>query len=651
MATSTYRPESDAGSGSGSRTSSHTSSHTSSRTGSRTDSGFAQTKLGSHHLAYLRAVAEGLPQRQAAARYLGHDLRDGAVALRRAHQALVDRVRTLARRQGDSRWRLIGLAIKAHAPGNQQPPIDQWADQMGFDEFGQAELLALYQQAYPSDRKTVRNSRLRAQQLALLHKLAYAAVETALPQHRLDAWLPAHLSQSLMASGLLLVSDLQAKLRAGGRWWASIPKIGAGKAERLALHLALLIPGATGQPGKRPLAQRGSALAAALGDAQPAKALPGALSAPCPALPAPSGPASAPAHIERLGFDLTPGQLAARDLPADAQAVRAWVRARAGSPATAKSYRRELGRFLLFLDERQRTLSRCNTDDCLAYMGLLQNIPADWIGKRTAPFDHAAWAPFAGPLSHRSQRHAIVVVGSCFAWLVAARYLAGNPWILVNRRTGDDRRTDELASRAFAPELWALILARLQAMAATEPAAERMVFLLRFLEATGLRAAELLGGRLGDLSRMDGRWLLQVHGKGSQNRVIPLAGQALRALDRYLAARGLGIDAGDAQAGLPLLASLTKPDQALSYRPLYGSMKAWLNRAIAATDLPWRDKVEAARASPHWLRHTCGTRALERGVPLDVVGQLLGHADPRTTAKYTRAQIKRVSEEMEKAFG
>jgi site-specific recombinase XerD len=80
-------------------------------------------------------------------------------------------------------------------------------------------------------------------------------------------------------------------------------------------------------------------------------------------------------------------------------------------------------------------------------------------------------------------------------------------------------------------------------------------------------------------------------------------------------------------------------------------MKSWLNKAIDGSDLSWGEKVAAARASPHWLRHTCGTRALERGVPLDVVGQLLGHADPRTTAKYTRAQLRRVSEELEKAFG
>ena len=624
------------------------------------------TKLGAHHLAYLRAMAEGVPQRHAAARYLGHDLRDGAVVLRRAHNAIVDRVRALGRRQGDPRWRLIGLVIRPHEAGEQAPPIDQWAERQGLDDFGQADLLALYIEAFPPDRKARRNGRLRSQQLELLQSLARFDAEPALPHHRLDAWFPAHLCHSLMANGQLLLSDLQALVRTGGRWWRSIPRIGAGKADRLTHHLELLMPGSTQAKRHGPLAQRGQSLATAIagGGAEASAHAEDCAHAALPStagvieagrLDDSAGSTNASLHeasrAGSLGFVLAPEQLSARDLQADTLAVRAWIRARAGSDATAKAYRRELSRFLLFLDQRGLTLSRCNADDCLAYMALLQNVPPEWSAKRTAPLGHADWSPFAGPLSHRSQGHAVVVVGACFTWLVAARYLPGNPWVLVNRRTGDDRHANELASRAIQPERWSVILARLETLATTEPAAERMVFLLQFLEATGLRAAELLGARLGDLQPLDSRLLLQVHGKGSKNRVIPVAGQAKRALQRYLLCRGLDWAAMASQPEAPLLCSLMDSGQPLSYRSLYGSMKIWLNKAIDGSDLSWADKVAAARASPHWLRHTCGTRALERGVPLDVVGQLLGHADPRTTARYTRAQLGRVGDELEKAFG
>ncbi|MBL8349682.1 MAG: tyrosine-type recombinase/integrase [Burkholderiaceae bacterium] len=612
-----------------------------------------QAKLGAHHLAYLRAIAEGLPQASAAARYLGHDPRDGAVALRRMHHAIVDRVRALARRRGDARWRLIGLSIRPHAGATAVPPVDQWAREQRLEDFGQAELLDLHAQAFPPDRKALRDGRLRSRQLDLLQSLAQVAAEPALPHHRLDAWLPEPLCRALLSCGLLLLADLQARVQAGGRWWKTIPRIGATKAQRLAQQLETLLPGSTSPRRDSALAQRGRTLSASIGRPPTSPSLPGPpLPGPAsqrPALPA-AVPPGAAARADGIGFALTPEQLAARDLDADVLAVRAWIQARAGSPATARAYRRELGRFLLFLDQQRLTLSRCNADDCLAYMALLQNLPADWTSRRTAPLGHNAWSPFAGPLSLRSQRQAVVVVGSCFAWLVAARYLPGNPWVLVNRRSGDDRDADELASRAFAPALWLAITVRLEALAAADPAAGRMVFLLHFLEATGLRAAELLGARLGDFHDDDGRLLLQVHGKGRRNRVIPVAGQARRALDRYLALRGIDSGALAEQPQQPLLASLKQPDRAPGYRSLYSAMKTWLDKAIAGSDLSWADKVAAARASPHWLRHTCGTRALERGVPLDVVGQLLGHADPRTTARYTRAQIRRVADAMDQAF-
>jgi integrase len=214
----------------------------------------------------------------------------------------------------------------------------------------------------------------------------------------------------------------------------------------------------------------------------------------------------------------------------------------------------------------------------------------------------------------------------------------------------DDRPVRELPRRAMSTERWSVILGALEAMSTSQPAAERMVFLLQFLEATGLRAAELLGGRLGDFQRLEAGWRLQVRNQGAVRRVIPVAGQAQRALLRYLGSRGLDAAALDHRPDLPILAKLDDPTQPLTYRPLYGTMKNWLNKAIDACDLSWADKVDAARASPQWLRNTCGTRALERGVPQDVVGQLLGHADPRTTARYRQPADPQRNDALAMAF-
>jgi integrase len=127
-------------------------------------------------------------------------------------------------------------------------------------------------------------------------------------------------------------------------------------------------------------------------------------------------------------------------------------------------------------------------------------------------------------------------------------------------------------------------------------------------------------------------------------------GQAEAALDAYLAARQLPM-LGEADPALPLLASTLDPSAPIGYQALYQTLKRWVREAILASDLPRAEREEALRASPHWLRHTFGTRALERQAPLEVVQRQLGHADPRTTMRYAKAQLERLQAEMDSAFG
>jgi integrase/recombinase XerD len=42
--------------------------------------------------------------------------------------------------------------------------------------------------------------------------------------------------------------------------------------------------------------------------------------------------------------------------------------------------------------------------------------------------------------------------------------------------------------------------------------------------------------------------------------------------------------------------------------------------------------------SPHWLRHALASHALDRGAPIHVVQQTLGHASLATTSKYSHAR-------------
>ena len=56
------------------------------------------------------------------------------------------------------------------------------------------------------------------------------------------------------------------------------------------------------------------------------------------------------------------------------------------------------------------------------------------------------------------------------------------------------------------------------------------------------------------------------------------------------------------------------------------------------------------KASTHWLRHTFATHALQSGVALEVVRDLLGHKSLATTSVYVTTERDNRSREMEK-FG
>ncbi|RZI64689.1 MAG: integrase, partial [Pseudomonas sp.] len=121
-------------------------------------------RIGLHHFAYLRSVAEGLDIADCATRYLGTEHGHEA---RTAHQQTVDAVRAVARRRGEP-WRLVGLSIKT--TGTDRPSLEEFADGR-FDGFSEAEVLEIYQETFPPDRKAVRSQRLRTRQFALLHGL------------------------------------------------------------------------------------------------------------------------------------------------------------------------------------------------------------------------------------------------------------------------------------------------------------------------------------------------------------------------------------------------------------------------------------------------------------------------------------------------
>jgi integrase len=576
----------------------------------------AGSRLGIHHFAYLRSIAQGLPLVEAARRYLAID--HGAEAVT-AHRLVVDRVRAVARRRGDGRWRLVGIEIRDRgaAERSSPPSLEEWSQAEGLDGWSQAELEELYVERFggtTSDRRSVRNARLRVQRLALLRDLEAVAAERAAPTDLIDGWLEPRIAAQLRQAGDLLMGDLQRRIARGGRWWRGLSAVGPRKAERLARHVAMVF----GETAVVPLppwqltrtAQESSALAG------------------CAA----------------------PGLATGIEASNDREAVRSWIAARSGSACTSKLYEREAERFMLWcVVERGKAMSSVGAEDCRAYMDFLVDVPERWVSRNRAGRLQPGWAPFKGSLSVASQRVALAALHSLFGWLVQARYLGANPWVLVNRKLGDDAGLDDedVTSRAFTPAAWSAMLERLETEKATLATA-RLRWLCAFVECTGLRAAELLKATFGHLKPSADGWSLRVHGKGRRNRSVPVPERAMQATRQYLEARGLRLE--HAPGHTPLLASLVDPMAPITYSALNETFTRFVRRAVAHSSLPAAEADRAIRGSTHWLRHTHATRSAERAVPPDVLQENMGQSDPRTTARYYRAQLQRRHREAERAF-
>lgn len=563
----------------------------------RRDFALARLVLTADMLAHLRAVAEGLAPADAARRYLRARQDGGALA---AHRRAVDTAAAVARRSGlGARWRLLRLPALATPALASGVALEEWAEQHGYEGFSFEEIRALYEERHGPlrpGRKQAQVERLRRQRLALLDELARHAVPSPTIADPVAAWFSEDTAARLHAAGFVALAELRTAIAQGGRWWRHIRAFGPLKAAALAEQVALLVGGE----------------------------LPGAWRA-----------------------DERARQLAAQVRPA----LASWLNARTQSAQTERAYRREIERFTIWLAvERDRAFDAAGSDDCSAYIRFLQSVPSEWISRRRSRRFADGWAPFFEQPGAASQRYALTVLAAFYAWLASAGELARNPWRLVNLRLPDAAGTRLETSHAFTPEGWAALLAHADRLPSA--AGDRMGWLLRFALATGLRAAELLAATRGDLYLQDGGWWLRVHGKGARNRAVPVPSGAMLATHAYFSARGLDFAQDDPEA--PLLAAIDVPGASLApvpYPTLADSFKRFVTAALAASSLPQAERSSAQHASLHWLRHTHATRAVEAGVPPDVLQANLGHSDPRVTARYYRAQEKRRMAQMERAFG
>jgi site-specific recombinase XerD len=217
-------------------------------------------------------------------------------------------------------------------------------------------------------------------------------------------------------------------------------------------------------------------------------------------------------------------------------------------------------------------------------------------------------------------------------------YLRRNPGALVRnvRAPSASRITRYLTQCAIA-----LALETVSARPADTPAAFRRRardrFLLIAFAHTGARLNEIVSASMGSIyTEGNGRWWLDVLGKGSKPRRLPVPPDMLEAFQAYRQAFELLPQASRADRTPLVLSSRSRELARITDEAAAEAIKGIFADAARAADTRGDQDTAATlrQASAHWLRHSMLTNHANNGVQLKTLQDTAGHANIATTAAY-----------------
>jgi integrase/recombinase XerD len=291
------------------------------------------------------------------------------------------------------------------------------------------------------------------------------------------------------------------------------------------------------------------------------------------------------------------------ELPVEVEGWLVWLDAERGrAAATLSAYRRDVAGWCAWLLARG-----------LRPADATPELIEAWVGERRA-----------GGRAPSSVARSLVAVRSLHRFLVEEAGAANDPAAAVAM----PRVPRGLPKALTEGEITSL----LDAVVGHDPVARRDRAILEVLYGTGMRISELVGLSLGDVDVAGGT--VRAFGKGSRERIVPLAGVAAEAVAGWLEPSGRAAMAparwarrGDAEALL-----LNARGGRLTRQGAWLVVKGYGDRVGLG-----------ARLTPHVLRHSCATHMLDHGADIRVVQELLGHASLTTTQVYTLVSSERLT--------
>ncbi|WP_340116904.1 site-specific tyrosine recombinase XerD [Pelagibius sp. 7325] len=291
---------------------------------------------------------------------------------------------------------------------------------------------------------------------------------------------------------------------------------------------------------------------------------------------------------------------------------------RGAAQNTLEAYERDLKSFAAFLAKRKAIPETAGVEDIRAFLGQLAKAG---MAPRTAARRLSALRQFYRFLLSEGRRADDPTAG-----IDSPRQGRPLPKILSEAEVGlllDHAQAAVEAGPGSGPE------------SGKDPEALRLAALVELLYATGLRISELVGLRLAAAQR-DQR-LLIVQGKGAKERMVPLSPAARHSLTAYLAVRDHFLESRGQGAK-----AVKTPSPWLF--PSRGETGHITRQRVAQLlkDLARAAGLDAAKVSPHVLRHAFASHLLDHGADLRSLQKMLGHADISTTQIYTHVLSERL---------
>lgn len=226
-------------------------------------------------------------------------------------------------------------------------------------------------------------------------------------------------------------------------------------------------------------------------------------------------------------------------------------------------------------------------------------------------------------LSGATIRRKLAALSSLFDYLCDSNAVTGNPVEGVKRPKieSTEGKTPAIADHQAR--------ALLNVADASTLRGKRDRAILATLLYHGLRRAELCALRVGDIQERRGVKHLQVHGKGSKIRYVPLHPGAAGAIAEYVEFAGHSCDVNSA-----LFRSISNNTRSRTASITPDGVYKMLSSYAKAL------QIDIAGFGPHALRATAATNALDNGADITKVQEWLGHANIATTRVYDRRQSR-----------